>query len=562
LSILVALLLTVNGMNVLNSFVGRDFMSALAERQAGRFFLFAGILAGVFAISTVVEVLARYAEKWLGLVWRDWLTRRFLDRYLADRVYLRLADQQEIDNPDERISLDAQTFTATTLSIFVLLLNGLLTLLAFSWVLWSITPWLVLASFGYAAIGSAGTILLGRRLVTLNSQQIKKEADFRYSLGRLREHAEAVAQVAGEEEQKRHLLPRLKRLVENFRAVIRVGRNLGFFITAIKYMPQIIPVVVVAPLYIHGAVEFGAVTQAAMAFSQVQGAFALLETQYQDLTTYAAVVVRLGALWEATEPAALPLVLAGPLPRTSRKARRPTLALPAPEAAEPIALVVETSPDARRVVYEHLTLWTPEEQRPLIRDLSLESPEGKRLAITGPNGAGKVLLLATAGLWQDGQGRISRPGPREILFVPQQPYAASGKLREILSNGFGPKLPDERLQSVVKEVGLEEVIARAGGLDGAQDWAKVLSADELQALTFARLLLAAPRFAFLDDPAKPIEAPLAKRLYEALARSSITYVTVGCPPELLSYHDERLDLQEDGSWRVEPAAAEDGDGRA
>src|SRR5262249_36787622 len=162
-------------MNVVNSYVGRDFMTALAERHAGRFFAFAGILAGVFAVSTVVEVLARYAEQWLGLVWREWLTRRFLDRYLAGRAYLRLGDQHEIANPHERISLDIKTFTATTLSIFVLLLNGVLTLAAFSWVLWSITPWLFLTAFGYAAIGCTGTILLGRRLVTLNNQQIQKE---------------------------------------------------------------------------------------------------------------------------------------------------------------------------------------------------------------------------------------------------------------------------------------------------------------------------------------------------------------------------------------------------
>src|SRR5689334_425142 len=202
LVILVVLLLAVNGMNVVNSYVGRDFMTALSERHARRFFAFAGILAGVFAVSTVLEVLARYAEKRLGLVWRDWLTRYFLDRYLAGRAYLRLADSHEIDNPDERISLDVKTFTTTTLSILVLLLDGILTLAAFTWVLWSITPWLVLTAFGYAAVGCVGTILLGRRLVTLNSQQIRKEADFRYGLGRLREHAEEVAQVAGEEEQK------------------------------------------------------------------------------------------------------------------------------------------------------------------------------------------------------------------------------------------------------------------------------------------------------------------------------------------------------------------------
>src|SRR5579872_189318 len=392
LSVLFALLLAVNGMNVVNSYVGRDFMTALAEQQAGLFFAFAGIFSGVFAISTVVEVLALYAEQWLGLLWREWLTGRFLDRYLAERAYLQLAEQSQIDNPDERISLDIKTFTATTLSIFVLIVNGVLTLAAFSWILWSITPWLLLTALGYAAIGSIGTILLGRRLVTLNDQQIRKEADFRYGLGRLREHAQAVAQVAGEEQQRDRLLPRLAKVVENFREVIRVGRNLGFFITSFKYMPQIIPVAVVAPLYMRGAVEFGAVTQAAMAFSQVQGAFALVETQYQELATYAAIIGRLGALREAIESKAASPTPWGPVPRTPLpKRRRQASSIPCASPAAPTGPVVETSPETHRVLYDGLTLWTPEEQRPLIRELSLDAPEGKRIAITGPSEASKVL---------------------------------------------------------------------------------------------------------------------------------------------------------------------------
>jgi putative ATP-binding cassette transporter len=181
----------------------------------------------------------------------------------------------------------------------------------------------------------------------------------------------------------------------------------------------------------------------------------------------------------------------------------------------------------------------------------VEVPEGKRLAITGPDGAGKVMLLATAGLWQEGEGRIRRPGPGEVMFVPQRPYAASGRLRDILLDGLGQGVSDDRLQSVLKEVGLEDSIAREGGLDAERDWAKALPDGELQALTFARLLLASPRFIFLDDPAKNIEAPLAEHLYQVLARSSIAYISAGCPPALLPYHDMQLGLHEDGSWHVD-----------
>jgi putative ATP-binding cassette transporter len=112
------------------------------------------------------------------------------------------------------------------------------------------------------------------------------------------------------------------------------------------------------------------------------------------------------------------------------------------------------------------------------------------------------------------------------------------------------------LEAVLKSVGLGKLVAQEGGLEAERDWAKLLSPGEFQALTFARLLLASPLFAFLEDPAGTLEVPLARRLYQALAESPITYVSVGCPLVLLSYHDRQLELREDGSWRVETTATE------
>lgn len=562
LIILATLLLGISGMNIVNSYMGRDFMTALAERHSAQFFTFAAILAGVFAISTVVEVFSRYTEQWLGVVWREWLTRRLLDRYLSNHAYLRLADQHEVDNPDERMSLDVQTFTATMLSILIMLTNGIITLVAFSWILWSITPWLFLVAFGYAAIGLIGTTLLGWRLIGLNHTQIQREADFRYGLGRLREHAEAVAQVEGEEQQKTGLFAQLSSLVQNFLEVIRVGRNLGFFIGAFNYMPQIIPAIVVAPLYIRGTVEFGAVTQAAMAFAQVQGVFSIIEAQYQQLTTFAAVVGRLGELWDATEPSLAAPAEAGPLPRAPRrKIRRKAatrsaaaMASSAVAAAQPVGPVVESSPDTRSIVFDGVSLWLPPERQSLVRELSLEAPEGKRVAIVGPHEGCNAMLLATAGLWADGEGRIGRPSPGDVMFVPHRPCTVTGRLRDILTAGFGRDVADAEIQTALKNVGLDTVVAREGGLDKEQNWTKVFSASELQALTFARLLLANPRFAFVEDPSKNIEPSQADRLYRALARSQITYLTTGCPEELLHYHDLQLHLYADGTWQVEPAA--------
>jgi putative ATP-binding cassette transporter len=502
----------------------------------------------VFAISTIMEVFARYAEQWLGLFWRNWLTRRFLDRYLAGRTYLQLTARPDIDNPDERISEDVKTFTTTTLSIAVLMINGVLILVAFSGVLWSITPWLFLAAVAYAAAGSFGTNHLGRRLVDLNQQQLRKEGDLRFALGRTREHAEEIAQVAGEQEQKTRLGRRLASVVDNFRSVIRVTRNLGFFTTGYKYLPQIIPALVVARLYMEGQVEFGVVTQGAMAFSQVQGAFALIVLQFQELTTYAAVIGRLGALWETTEPGALGPTRIGPLPRapTRPSPQRPS----APRASVSARPVVETSPDAHSIVYEQLTLWTPDDERPVIRDLSIEVPAGQRWAITGARGPG-ALLLATAGLWQEGEGRVRRPGPGDVMFVPQRAYAASGRLRDILMDGIGREIPDDRLRAVLEEVGLKPILEHSDELNAECDWATILSAGDLQALTIARLLLVNPRFAFLDNPAANLGTDFGDRLYRALANSPITYISAGCPDELLSFHAQRLNIQDDGSWRSE-----------
>jgi putative ATP-binding cassette transporter len=360
LALLLTGLLTINALNVVNSYVGRDVMSAVEQRQAARFYQLALVWAGVFAGATVAEVLNRYVEQRLGLRWRRWLTRRLLDRYLADHTYQRLIDRDDIDNPDQRISEDLKTFTSMALAFLVLMVNGILTLVAFAGVLWSITPWLFLTAILYALTGTSGAILLGRRLVPLDNQQLRKEADFRYALGRVRDHAAAVVQLGGEEAEKAKLTERLDAMVANFREIIGVTRTLGFFTTGYNYLTQIVPAAVVAPLYISGQVPFGTVTQSAMAFTQVLGAFSLIVVQFQQLSQFAAVIGRLGPLWEATAPVAL-------VP-------------PAPPAVlEP---AVQTVPDLHEVAYDHLTLQTPGEGRPLVRDLSLEVPEGKRLVVS------------------------------------------------------------------------------------------------------------------------------------------------------------------------------------
>jgi vitamin B12/bleomycin/antimicrobial peptide transport system ATP-binding/permease protein len=296
---LVLLLCAVNALNVVNSYVGRNFMTAIADRDMSGFVRQAFIYIGVFAALTFVAVIARFGEERLGLLWRDTMTRGIVRRYLADGSYQRLSASEAIANPDQRISEDVRAFTVTSLSFTLMALNSAFTIVAFSEVLWTISPLLFGVAVLYAAGGSVLTFWLGRPLIRLNYDQLDKEASFRSSLIHVRDHAEAIALAREEESHTVQLLGRLDDLVANFRRITSINRNVGFFTTGYNWMIQIIPALIIAPAFIEGKIEFGVITQSAMAFTALVAAFSLIVTQFQSLSSFAAVLARLSALAEA-----------------------------------------------------------------------------------------------------------------------------------------------------------------------------------------------------------------------------------------------------------------------
>jgi putative ATP-binding cassette transporter len=527
LALLLALLLTVSGLNVAISYVGRDFMTAIAERAPSRYYAAALLYLAVFAASTVAGALSRYTELRLGLRWREWLTQDFIRRYLSDHAYCRVNLKQEIDNPDQRISEDVRNFTTTSLSFAIILFSSAVTVVGFAGVLWSITPWLFVAAVLYPAFGTILAVLIGHRLVGLNNLQLKKEADLRYELVRVREHADSLALARREEREGAVLRGRLGAVVGNYRAVIDVLRNLKFFSGGYNYLTQLIPVLIVAPLYMQGRVEFGVVAQATMAFSLVFNAFSLVVEQFQDISTFAAIITRLASLAEAID----------------ERPARPT---------------IRVKEEDGRVAYRHLTLRTPKEGHLLIRDLTLEVPRGRCLLITGTNGVGKsALFRATAGVWEWGEGRILRPPWEQLVFLPQRPYMTPGTLREqLLDAPHADGRSEERLREVLKVLRLEPVVARVGGLGAEMDWTGTLSLGEQQLLALARLLLADPAFAFLDHATSALRESVRQCVYRRLAETAITYISVGDDhPSMLKYHDAVLELGENGEWKSGPMPA-------
>lgn len=301
---LLLMMLSINGLNVLNSFVGRYFMSSIEKRDTDGFVFYAWMYVGVFALSTLVAVFFRFAEERLGLLWRDYLTRRIVTTYIDQRLYLHFEHSGAVTNPDQRMTEDVKQLTTVTLSFILLILNGSLTAISFSGVLWSISPKLFVIAVFYAAAGSGLTILLGRPLIRLNYKQSDFEANFRAELIRVRENADKIAQGDDEGEIRGKLMDRIDDLVGNLRRIIRVNRNLNFFTSGYNYMIQLIPILIVAPLFMREGMEFGVIAQAGMAFATLLGAFSLVITQFQAISSYASVITRLSEFVEAYEDVA------------------------------------------------------------------------------------------------------------------------------------------------------------------------------------------------------------------------------------------------------------------
>jgi putative ATP-binding cassette transporter len=534
LGLLLAFILGLNALSVTGSYFCGDFTTAVAERHAGVAVHFALLWAGVLGTITVVHVFKAFTEERLRLWWRQWLTRHLFGRYLTGRAYYAMKARTDVDNPDQRITEDVKTFTEQALALLLIGTNATITLISYSAVLWSITPWLFAAAVGYTLFGSTMTVLLGRRLMRLDVLQFKKEADLRYDLIQVRTHAEPVALLSGEPEEGLRLGRRLGAAVENMKAVIGLSRNIGFFTVGFDYLIPVIPLFVVAPLYVRGEAPFGIMAQAQLAFLNVMGAFSIIVKEFQRISTFGAVVERLGKFNEALDE------------------ETPGL------TKSPIEVVVDPS----RVAFEGLTLVTPREGRLLVKDLWVQVPRGQRLLVLGPSGSGRTCLLrAAAGLWTCGQGRVVRPPQADVVFLPQQPYLRAGTLRDQLVYGCRHgDIEVDRVLAVLHKVGFGEALERVGGLNVERDWAGVLALGEQQQVAVARLLLAEPAFAFLDEPTSALDEARASQLYEVLRDSPISYVSVASDPRLRSYHDRVIELGPDGSWLAygRPGPALDG----
>ncbi|WP_312548326.1 ABC transporter ATP-binding protein/permease [Massilia sp.] len=535
LLLLIALMLVETRLAVMLNDQAGEMTSALAARNGDRFWTSVRACLLVLAFAIPVYAFYYYMRDRFANQWRRWLTGRFLDGYLNGRKYYRLRGDSEIDNPDQRISEDINTFTGRSIHFLLIFLGSIMQLVAFSAVLWSISRVLVGVLAVYALAGTVVALYIyGNPLIQLNFRQLRREADFRFSLMRLRENAESIAFYRGEAQERAHIDGKFEQVIQNFGQLIRKQCSLNLFQRTFSQLTLVLPFVILAQGVLSGELEVGRAVQAAGAFTAVLAAVGLIVDNFESLSRFVAGIDRLQALSRLMLP-------------------EPQAQAPAAESTQPR---IQMRPGAQ-LALESLTLHPPQSDRVLIKDLNLSLKPGDALLITGESGCGKSSLLrAIAGLWNTGSGVIHHPPQENFFFLPQQPYLQTGTLRsQLIYPSAHTDLSDAQLLAILEEVHLPRLTERMGGLDAVHDWEKLLSVGEQQRLAFARVLVHKPSIVILDEATSALDSANEAALYARLRANGTTLISIAHRAAVLRHHTHVLRLMGDGVWEMHDAGA-------
>ncbi len=510
------------------------FYNALQQYDWPVFWWQFAIFGMIATAIIVVLVYQSYLQRILHIRWRVWLTHHFIGYWLGDQAYYHIQlDQTATDNPDQRIADDLDSFTSTSLDLSVGLLNSVVTLGSFLFILWTLSGplvipfggafsitipgYMVFAAIIYAVGGTLITRWIGYPLVRLTFDQQRYEADFRFSLVRLRENAESVAFYGGEEDERGIFHNRFARVVKNWWDLIRRRKRLSWFTNSYQQVATVFPFIVAAPRYFDKQIALGGLMQIASAFGRVQDSLSFIVSSYTEIAGYQAVVERLQSFRDRIDD-------------IGAQHRGP----------QPIA--IERGGDGVEVAGLDLRL----PGGALLRDqIALAARPGEPLLVTGPSGSGKsTLLRAIAGLWPFGGGHV-RVAEGRVLFLPQRPYLPLGTLADAIAYPRrDPKPARSEVEAVLHAVGLSYLVNQ---LDNDGNWAQRLSGGEQQRVGFARVLLMRPDIVFLDEATSALDEAAEAALYRLLreAEWQPTIVSVGHHGTLKRFHETVVDLGRD-----------------
>ena len=485
----------------------------------------------------VVAVYRFYLTQLLEMNWRKWMTGYYMGRWLDGNAFYRMElarftrqDGQNPDNPDQRISEDVNTFTTQTIGLTMGLLNATVTLASFVGILWglsgsfafnlngssyTIPGYMVWVAVLYCLVGSVLTHYIGRSQIRLNFEQLRREADYRHHMMRVREYSESIALDRGQPVEKQHLTHRFHAVLANYLALIRAQKQLIWFTTFFGQAANVFPLVVAAPRFFSGAIQLGQLMQISSAFGQVQNSLSWFVDNYSSLAAWRATVDRLTSFDDAIGAAG---------------------------AADPAL----THSDSSGVAIDDLDVALPTGAT-LLAGATLRAVAGDRILLQGPSGSGKSTLFRTlAGIWPYARGAVARSA--DTMFIPQRPYFPNGPLREALAYPEpATRYTDAAMQQALRDALLP---ALASELDQSDAWGQKLSGGEQQRLAIARVLLKQPAWVFADEATSALDEAAEKNLYEKLLamveRTGGGLVSIAHKPSVAAFHN--------GRWQLEPQA--------
>jgi putative ATP-binding cassette transporter len=545
LGAIIAIELSIVAINVMINQWNNRFYNALQERDWNAFVSELLFFCALAAIYITLAVYQLYLNQWLQIRWRRWMTRQYLDHWLAGANHYRMQLLGDAaDNPDQRIAEDINMFIDRTLTLSLGLLNAIVTLCSFIVILWTLSAaaplhllgadfaipgYLVWAALIYAVAGTMLTHLVGWPLVSLNFRQQRFEANFRFNLVRVRENSEQIALLGGEGAESHRLLDRFGHIVGNWMSIMQRTKRLTFLTASYTQISIVFPFIVISPAYFAGAVQLGGLMQTASAFNSVQAALSYFINAYRQLAEWRAVIARLEGFNLAVE-----------------KGWSAVRAEPA----------IQVRPqDQEWVKLDDLLVCLPQ-SKPLVaaRDLLLRA--GESVLVIGPSGAGKsTLFRAIAGAWPFGSGVVSIPRGVKLMMLPQRPYFPIGSLAAAIAYPSEPgAFAAEELTDVLCAVGLPALVDQ---LEKEAHWNRMLSLGEQQRLGIARAILQTPDYLFLDEATASLDEPAEAALYRLIAQrlAGTTIVSIGHRSTLNAFHRRSLVFASEGDhYRVREAA--------
>jgi len=498
----------------------QDQTNALVAKQTDQYWHLWLLFTGAGLLRFAGSVVQTYLAAWLNLHWRQWLTMYLVDKYLEKKTYYQITLDQQIDNPDQRIQEQVKPFVEGMSQLPQQLLGSTMDMVIQIIILSAISKSMLIGTVIYALIQTVVTLYLYRPTIKQNWESTVAEADLRYGILHVRDNAETIAFYEGESTERNHIEKRTHIVVFKQLVILRYQQVISAVGQISNLVWAAMPMVFIAPLYISGKIEYGAIMQGVISASLILQSLSLLMNYIPTLSQMAPMTVRLAEIMEKMDSLSQRMKEDSGVPRINYST-------------------------GNYISLQQVDLETPGGEQVLLKNISFKLQQGRSLLIMGQTGSGKSSLLrAMAGLWTRGKGEIVMPERNEVFFMPQRPYMVLGTLKDQLTY---PKknlhFDDDSLHDVLEQVGLPDLLKKQGGLESYKDWSRILSLGEQQRIGFARVLLSKPKFLLLDEATSAVDMDMEQRLYSLLAINNITYVSVGHRPSLLEYHDFLLSVE-------------------